>query len=242
MQLVPPISEFNRRQPNNSLHGRSVHRTEDTNGHDVIWGHTAWPRVGDAIDLAAHGGTPVFGVFDGTITEWKNDATKIEWIYLKSADGKWLAIYAHIDFMSHDRSREGAGIRVRTGEQLGTVRGDLRWDHLHFELIDLAAGRAATAANPPALQQKLWELFQGVAPGRTDLKVVGPDNQVIDCSPVIEGGTARADLRPLVEALGCEPHYRRHPDGRERIYVKPAGVSTNDGSSAAREARPEVPS
>ncbi len=64
----------------------------------------------------------------------------------------------------------------------------------------------------------------GVDPGPPidggPLRVVLGD-EVIDCAPVIEGGTTRVALRPLVEALGYEPFPPPHDNGQNAIYLKP---------------------
>ena len=236
--FVPPLSDFARRTVNSSPHGYSIPYPHNTDGHDVIWGHGQKPAVGDALDLATQGPEPFRAIFPGTVTVWAHDATKIEWVYLKSDCGRWLAIYAHVDYMSHDRSRERKGIHFGAGEQMGTVRTDLKWDHLHIELIDLQAGRAITAANPRALQQRMWELFQATGQADADVKVLGPDNEVIDCHPVIEDGSTRVDLRPVAEALGHEANYRRPDAARERIYIKPTSRGT--GVSPVHEAVADV--
>lgn len=95
----------------------------------------------------------------------------------------------------------------------------------------------AFAANAPALgcqgvnwwywdgaQSAHWSAIKRIGAGMEpalDLAVVDPDGQVIDCHPEETDDHVRADVRPLVEALGYEAHWRVREDGRRRVYVKP---------------------
>lgn len=68
---------------NATLHGRSVHRPVDVPGHNVFKGYSTWETnghvgVGDAVDLFAAPGAPVYAMHDGTITDWRNDASRLE--------------------------------------------------------------------------------------------------------------------------------------------------------------------
>lgn len=57
--------------------------------------------------------------------------------------------------------------------------------------------------------------------------VPGQEDRVIDCGPVIEDGTTRVDLRPVVEALGyviADPDGITETDNGPRIYLKLAGA------------------
>jgi hypothetical protein len=86
-----------------------------------------------------------------------------------------------------------------------------------------------TVLSPLSAVQSIITGYYAVYPARAeestepDLAVVGLDNQVIPCHPLEESGVTRADLRPVVEALGYECHYRVHDDGRRRVYVKDPG-------------------
>jgi len=48
--------------------------------------------------------------------------------------------------------------------------------------------------------------------------VILPDNELVDCKARVEGGTTRADLRPLLEALGHQVH--DHIGDQGKIYVQ----------------------
>ena len=53
-----------------------------------------------------------------------------------------------------------------------------------------------------------------------DFQIVGLDGRIIPCHASETNGIARADLRPVAEALGYECYYRVWEDGRRRVYVK----------------------
>ena len=58
-----------------------------------------------------------------------------------------------------------------------------------------------------------------IAPGGKPVKIVIlPDNELVDCNGRVEGGTTRADLRPLLEALGHQVH--DHLADQKKIYVQ----------------------
>ena len=154
MALTPPIANLRTARINRSLHGRSVHRPENLSGHNVFKGYTA-PGTGDALDVEGVGWrTEVVAVCAGRLTNWRMDGTKREVVYLEGRDGdrEVIAIYAHIDV---DESKLGRDISP--GEPIGRVRGDLSWDHLHFELwID---GTAVSAPTPEKLRAAMLEEF-----------------------------------------------------------------------------------
>ena len=144
-RFVEPIRPMRSLRLNATLHGRSVHRPGDVPGHNVFKGYTR-PGSGDALDFFAPAGAEVVALADGVQTAWRNDATRHEVLYLEG-DG-WLAVYAHVNAI-HERT----GVRVRRGEPVGRLRGDLRDPHLHFELwLD---GRAVHAPTPGALRQRM---------------------------------------------------------------------------------------
>jgi hypothetical protein len=68
-----------------------------------------------------------------------------------------------------------------------------------------------------------YAVYPSRSPGDDTLAVVGLDGQVVPCRPEAESGVTRADLRPVVEALGYECHYQVHEDGRRRVYLKQRG-------------------
>lgn len=154
-KLVPPIDSFTLRRVNNTLHGRSVYRPEDVPGHNCFRGYSEWDRngnigVGDALDLFSAKKAPVYAIGDCTQTRWKNDATRLEVIYLEGDN--WVAVYAHIN-----ATHEGTGIKLKAGDIVGHVRGDLSDPHLHFELwVD---GKAIAASTAKMLQTKMNAFF-----------------------------------------------------------------------------------
>jgi murein DD-endopeptidase MepM/ murein hydrolase activator NlpD len=116
---------------NNTLHGRSVHRSVDVPGHNVFRGYTTWANnnhvgVGDGVDLFGLAKTEVYAISDGKVIEHRNDVTKSEVIYIQGSN--WIAVYAHID------ATVTVGDQVKEGQIVGKLRGDLRDPHLHFDL------------------------------------------------------------------------------------------------------------
>lgn len=152
--LRPPLAGLDHCRVNNTLHGRSVHRPADVPGHNVFKGYNA-PGTGDAVDLFCPAGSPVVAIADCKQTRHSNDATRLEVVYLEG-DG-WLAVYAHINAM-----QEGTGDRLRAGQVVGHVRGDLDDPHLHFELW--CNGQAMHAPTPAGLRSKLVALMEPASP------------------------------------------------------------------------------
>lgn len=215
--LVAPIADFATARINNTLHGRSVYHHANWSGHNVFKGWETWKYngnvgVGAALDIFGAGWRePVVAVCDGVQTVWRNDTSKLEVIYIE-APGV-VAVYAHIN-----ARYEGTGVRVKQGETLGVVRGDLHWPHLHFELW--LGGTSVSAPTPEGLRAAMLAEFGDAPPVDTSLAVV-VDGEKVPCHPVLEDGTTRCDLRPLVESMGWSATDRKHDDGRKRIYVNP---------------------
>jgi murein DD-endopeptidase MepM/ murein hydrolase activator NlpD len=155
MKLHVPIDGFDSSRINQTLHGRSVYRTEDVTGHNVFKGYNT-PGEGDALDIAGTGWkSPVYAVCDGAITRWQFDAKRLEVIYFEGiSDGDYItAVYAHIN---RDESIK-LSAPVPRGTKLGVVRGDLSDPHLHFELW--VNGMSVAAPRPEALRDKMVALM-----------------------------------------------------------------------------------
>ena len=149
-----PIKGFAILRTNKTLHGRSVYRPSDVPGHNVFMGYSS-PGTGDALDLAARGGTEVFALCKGKLTQWYNDATKKEVIYFEGSGV--IAVYAHIN-----RAESVPMYKtVAEGTRLGWLRHDLNDPHLHFELR--LNGVTLAAKTPKGLQTKMAALFQPAA-------------------------------------------------------------------------------
>ena len=151
--FVEPILRMRSRRVNATLHGRSVFRSEDVQGHNVFEGYVEWKTnghkgIGDAIDLFAPGGTKVYAIGDGVQDKWRNDTTKLEYVRIRGDN--WLAIYAHIN-----AALESNHVPVRKGQLLGRVRSDLSDPHLHFELW--FEGVAVSGRTPGILRQRMLE-------------------------------------------------------------------------------------
>ena len=202
-RVIAPIENFATAAINTSLHGRSVYRSEDTDGHDVFKGWDTWRTnghrgIGDALDIGGLGWrTPVVAVCDGVQTVFRNDTSKLEVVYIEG--GGVIAVYAHVNARF-----EATGVAVKQGDVLGVVRGDLSWPHLHFELwVD---GAVVAAQTPEALRAKMLGLFAVEA--ETDVKVIYPPDAgaagVVPCAPELVNGKLRGNLAEFAGALGFE--------------------------------------
>lgn len=141
---------------NNTLHGRSVYRPRDVPGHNIFLGYSTWAQnghvgVGDGIDLFAPAGSPVQAPFDGTQTVWRNDATKLEVVYIEREDGA-TAVLAHIN-----ATHEGTGLKIKAGEIVGRMRGDLKDPHLHYELR-MPGPKPITGRTPAQMRKALLKI------------------------------------------------------------------------------------
>lgn len=87
------------------------------------------------VDIYASKGTPVVAITDGIIVERANMPVGGKTLWLKAADHRWTAYYAHLD---KQLVREGQ--LVRKGQVIGTVgnTGNARNmpAHLHFGIDD----------------------------------------------------------------------------------------------------------
>jgi hypothetical protein len=144
----------------------------------------------------------------------------------------WLRRYA----TEVCRALEDAGYRTNhpeAGDIVGMSPGYRLPGHIGVHLGSHVAENTSsttrgpgTVLSPISAVQHIITGYYSVYPSRTgdredeDLKVVGLDNHVIPCRPGALSGVTRADVRPLVEALGFECHYRVWEDGRRRIYIK----------------------
>lgn len=94
-----------------------------------------------AVDYAASGGTPIYAVADGTVSNLHpytsgGDQYRGYTLFFNSSDGQVYATYAHLN---PSGSLSTADVRPKTilvkkGGQLGVVYPGLNSPHLHFEL------------------------------------------------------------------------------------------------------------
>jgi murein DD-endopeptidase MepM/ murein hydrolase activator NlpD len=157
MGLIAPMTDFEGRRINNTLHGRSVYRSRDVPGHNVFKGWSTWASnghkgVGAGLDVGGKGWVdPVLAICDGELYNWRNDTSKLEVVYLRAPGVD--AVYAHINF----QPERTLPARVKQGESIGVVRGDLNWPHLHFELW--LNGKAVAAPTPRQLRDLMMGKF-----------------------------------------------------------------------------------
>jgi murein DD-endopeptidase MepM/ murein hydrolase activator NlpD len=153
--MIAPIQNLETRRVNATLHGRSIPRSEDVPGHNVFKGYTEWAEngqrgVGDAIDLFAPPGTPVFAVCDCVQIKHANDASRLEVIYL--SDGNITAVYAHVNAVY-----SGTGVSISQGSVVGYIRSDLADPHVHFEYWE--GNHAVSGKTPNILHDILVRRF-----------------------------------------------------------------------------------
>jgi murein DD-endopeptidase MepM/ murein hydrolase activator NlpD len=137
------------RRYNRTLHGRSVFRKKDVPGHNVVLGYSR-PGVGDALDVFAPAGTPVFATHSGRISRIADRGGRLSSIYV--AGGGAVTVYAHIHI--HERIRLGA--QVREGEIVGWIGRKLSDPHLHLEVW--TGGKALSAPEPAELAKRIENL------------------------------------------------------------------------------------
>ena len=93
-------------------------------------------RRHEALDIAAPAGTPVLAAAPGRVEKLFLSDEGGNTIYIRSADGRTLSYYAHLQAYEPGL-REGA--RVARGERLGTVgssgNADPAAPHLHFAIL-----------------------------------------------------------------------------------------------------------
>lgn len=124
-KLYPPLGD-------KQNHGETYHA------------HSCWETgedTGCAVDYSASGGTPLYAVADGTVTNlhrYTSEGGQYRGytFYFDSDDGQVWAVYAHLDpaggLSPNDIQRTVAGIKK--GQTLGKVYGGLNDPHLHFQL------------------------------------------------------------------------------------------------------------
>jgi len=154
MTLYPPLGRLGvGRRINATLHGRSRFRPGDVPGHNVFNGFTR-PGWGDAVDLFCPGGTAVFAVEACRQVLHRNDASRLEVIYLQG--DAFLLVLAHVE-----AAFTGTGHRFRAGEVVGRVRGDLGDPHLHLEIARGRRGQEAplVGRTPVELHRRIAALF-----------------------------------------------------------------------------------
>ena len=150
-QFVLPIYDMRTARLNQTLHGRSSFRTKNVTHHNVFHGYLH-PGIGDALDIYAREGTPVYAIADGEITFYSgNKAGDLEHIYLEGyTNGQdWVATYAHI------HSFHSRGAKLKKGQLVGTLRRLKLGSHLHFELW--VGGKAIHASTSVLLRKAMLE-------------------------------------------------------------------------------------
>ena len=100
-------------------------------------------RRHDAIDIMAPRGTPVVAAAPGTVEKlfFSHGGGGIT-AYVRSADGRWIYYYAHLERLCARASHEGQ--RVRRGDPIGRVgstgNASAAGPHLHFAINRMAPG------------------------------------------------------------------------------------------------------
>lgn len=109
-------------------------------------------RTHGALDIMAARGTPVLAAAGGMVEKLHESEAGGMTAYVRSADGRWVHYYAHLD-------RYAAGLReglyVPRGGAIGTVgstgNANPEGPHLHFEVKRMATGEKwyqGQAVNP----------------------------------------------------------------------------------------------
>lgn len=139
------------RRYNRTLHGRSVHRKIDVPGHNVVVGYSR-PGTGDALDIFARAGEPVFAMHDGKIDRLADRDGRLSCIYVTG--NATTTVYAHL----HIKETVKLGMQVHKGELIGWV-GRKLWDpHLHLEVwLD---EKVVSAKTPELLAAQIEELVK----------------------------------------------------------------------------------
>jgi murein DD-endopeptidase MepM/ murein hydrolase activator NlpD len=110
---------------------------------DTYTAARAGGRVHDAIDIMAAEGTPVIAAADGTIEKlFYSNGGGGNTIYERSADGKWMYYYAHLQGYAPGL-REGQ--KVKQGQVIAIVghtgNASPEGPHLHFAINRMEAGQ-----------------------------------------------------------------------------------------------------
>ena len=100
------------------------------------------PRAGHvhgALDIMAPRGTPVLAAMAGTVEKLFESKAGGTTAYLRSADGRWITYYAHLDGYAPGL-REGLYLQqgARVGRVGSTGDASAEGPHLHFELKRMA--------------------------------------------------------------------------------------------------------
>lgn len=117
---------------------------------DTFTAARAGGRVHDALDIMAPEGTPVIAAADGTIEKlFFSNGGGGNTIYQRSADGKWMYYYAHLQGYAPGLAE---GQKVRQGQVIGNVghTGNASADgpHLHFAINKMEAGQRWWQGSP----------------------------------------------------------------------------------------------
>jgi murein DD-endopeptidase MepM/ murein hydrolase activator NlpD len=117
---------------------------------DTYTAARAGGRIHDAIDIMAAEGTPVIAAADGTIEKlFFSNGGGGNTIYERSADGKWMYYYAHLQGYAPGLAE---GQKVKQGQVIAIVghTGNASPDgpHLHFAINKMEAGQRWWQGSP----------------------------------------------------------------------------------------------
>lgn len=117
---------------------------------DTYTAARAGGRVHDAIDIMAAEGTPVIAAANGTIEKlFYSNGGGGNTIYERSADGKWIYYYAHLQGYAPG-VREGQ--KVKQGQVIAIVghtgNASPEGPHLHFAINRMEAGQRWWQGSP----------------------------------------------------------------------------------------------
>lgn len=106
-------------------------------------------RLHRAIDIPAPTGAPVLAAMDGQIEKLFGSKRGGLTVYLRSADGRTILYYAHLQGY---RRGLAEGQAVRQGQVIGTVgasgNADPAFPHLHFQMLATEPGSDWQAGEP----------------------------------------------------------------------------------------------
>ena len=132
---------------NKKLHGRSVYRSKDVPGHNVVHGYNK-PGTGDALDLFTCAGMPVYAMHDGRVLHVGERAGKLACVYLVGGD--YFTVYAHL----HIRDEVVVGAEIERGQVIGYVGKKVSDPHLHLEVWKDETALSGTTARMLAAKIK----------------------------------------------------------------------------------------
>ena len=117
---------------------------------DTYTAARAGGRVHDATDIMAPEGTPVIAAADGTIEKlFFSNGGGGNTIYERSADGKWMYYYAHLQAYAPGLAE---GQKVKQGQVIARVghtgNASAEGPHLHFAINQMSPGQRWWQGSP----------------------------------------------------------------------------------------------